>query len=201
LYRTELDLDGPAILHLGEVRDRAHVFLDGDPIGVLSREDHDRAITLPRGRGRLDLIVEDQGRVNYGPRIGEPKGLIGPLHVGATTPATWQTLTIDLNAVPQLWQSTLPSAPGVGPTAYRTAFVLEDPTDLFLRTDAWGKGFAWVNGFCLGRYWRRGPQHTLYIPEPVLRAGSNDLVILELDTLAGPTARFNPTPDLGPTDL
>ncbi|GAB3921075.1 beta-galactosidase [Kribbella albertanoniae] len=201
LYRTQLDLDGPVVLQLDEVRDRAHVFLDGDPIGVLSREDHDRAITLPRGRGRLDLIVEDQGRVNYGSRIGEAKGLIGPLQVGTSTPSAWQTLAIDLDAVPELWRTTLQSTAGVGPTAYRAAFTIEEPTDLFLRTDAWGKGFAWINGFCLGRYWRRGPQHTLYIPGPALRAGTNELVVLELDTLADTTARFTPTAELGPTEL
>ncbi|TDD53298.1 beta-galactosidase [Kribbella antibiotica] len=200
LYRTSLDLEGSPILQLGEVRDRAQVFLDGDPVGVLSRADHDRAITLPRGRGRLDLIVEDQGRVNYGPRIGEPKGLIGPLQVGATTPASWQTLAIDLNAVPELWTATLPTTAGVGPTAYRAAFSLTEATDLFVRTDAWGKGFAWVNGFCLGRYWHRGPQHTLYIPGPVLRAGANELVVLELDTLPDPAVRFSTVPDLGPTE-
>lgn len=78
---------------------------------------------------------------------------------------------------------------------------MEEATDLFLRTDAWGKGFAWVNGFCLGRYWRRGPQHTVYIPGPVLRPGTNELVILELDTPTDLTARFTPTPDLGPVEL
>ncbi len=61
LYRTDLDLDGPAVLEIGEIRDRAHVFLDGDPVGVLTREDHDHAITLPRGRGRLDLIGRRPG--------------------------------------------------------------------------------------------------------------------------------------------
>ncbi|MEU0096464.1 beta-galactosidase family protein [Kribbella sp. NPDC006257] len=201
VYRTDLDLDGPAVLQLAEIRDRALVFLDGDPVGVLNREDHDRAITLPRGRGRLDLVVEDQGRVNYGSRIGEPKGPIGPLLVGGIEPAAWQTLVIDLDTVPQLWQTAKTSAPGVGPIAWRATFSVEEPTDLFLRTDAWGKGLAWINGFCLGRYWRRGPQETLYIPGPVLRPGPNDLVVLELDTLQPPTARLVPSPALGPPEL
>ena len=201
VYRTDLHLDGPAVLELAEIRDRALVFLDGDPVGVLSREDHDRAITLPRGRGRLDLIVEDQGRVNYGSRIGEPKGPIGPLLVGGIEPAAWQTLAIDLDTVPQLWQTTKTSAPGVGPIAWRATFTVEETTDLFLRTDAWGKGLAWINGFCLGRYWRRGPQETLYVPGPVLRPGANELVVLELDTLQETTARFVSSPALGPLEL
>jgi beta-galactosidase len=207
VYRTDLELDGPVVLELAEIRDRALVFLDGDPVGVLSREDHDRAITLPRGRGRLDLIVEDQGRVNYGARIGEPKGPIGPLLLRGSAlpdgvePTSWQTLAIDLDAVPSLWQTATASSPGVGPTAWRADFAVDEPTDLFLRTDAWGKGIAWINGFCLGRYWRRGPQETLYIPGPALRPGPNQLVVLELDTLRTTTARFVPTPSLGPVEL
>src|SRR6266508_4437620 len=71
IYRTELSGDRPGVLTLGEVRDRAAVFLEGAPVGILEREHHERAIALPSGRGRLELVVEDQGRVNYGARIGE----------------------------------------------------------------------------------------------------------------------------------
>ncbi|NEE58665.1 beta-galactosidase, partial [Streptomyces sp. SID8455] len=38
-----------------------------------------------------------------------------------------------------------------------------------LRLPGWTRGFVWVNGFCLGRYWSAGPQETLYVPGPVLR--------------------------------
>ncbi len=93
------------------------------------------------------------------------------------------------------------SSPVPGPTAWHATFSAEGPADHFLRTDAWGKGFAWVNGFCLGRYWHRGPQHTLYIPAPVIVAGDNELVVLELDTMADRTAHFTAAPSLGPTDL
>ena len=89
---------------------------------------------------------------------------------------------------------------GVGPTAWRALFAAEPHVDLFLDTSAWGKGIAWVNGFCLGRYWRRGPQRTLFVPGPVLRPGRNELVVLELDVLADPTARFVAGPSLGPLE-
>ena len=89
---------------------------------------------------------------------------------------------------------------GVGPTAWRALFSAEPHVDLFLDTAAWGKGIAWVNGFCLGRYWRRGPQHTLFVPGPVLRPDRNELVVLELDVLADPTARFVAGPSLGPLE-
>lgn len=58
-----------------------------------------------------------------------------------------------------------------------------------------------MNGFCLGRYWRRGPQETLYVPGPVLRSGPNELVVLELDAMVDPVAHFVAGPSLGPLEL
>ena len=201
LFRTSIDVDGPALLTVGEVRDRATVFLDGDPVGVLDRERHDQAIMLPRGRGRLELVVEDQGRVNYGVRIGEAKGLVGPILLGSEPLTSWSACAIDLDVVPRLWESGGESdGPGIGPIAWRASFEADGSVDHFLHTDAWGKGIAWVNGFCLGRYWRRGPQQTLFVPGPVVRAGGNELVVLELDVIAEPVARFGPALSLGPLE-
>ena len=198
IFRTELRQGGPALLTFGEVRDRVQVFLDGAPVGILERERHERSLMLPHTRGRLELVVEDMGRVNYGPRIGEAKGLIGPVLLGAVELHDWSVCGIDLDQPPRLWQST-PSAVVPGPTAWRATFEAER-SDLFLRTDAWGKGYAWINGFNLGRYWRRGPQQTLYVPGPLLVDGPNELVVLELETLE-PTASFVAEPWLGYTDL
>lgn len=202
VYRTELPGDRPGVLTLGEVRDRAAVFLDGAPVGILEREHSERAIALPRGRGALELVVEDQGRVNYGARIGEHKGLVGPALLDGVPLTDWEVLAIDLDRVPRLWETGPPEGrgAGVGPTAWRVHFSAEPDVDLFLDTAAWGKGIAWVNGFCLGRYWRRGPQRTLFVPGPVLRSGHNELVVLELDVLADPTVRFVAGPSLGPLE-
>ncbi|GAB3264788.1 glycoside hydrolase family 35 protein [Nocardioides dilutus] len=205
VYRTQLSVDGPGVLTLGEVRDRATVHLAGAPVGILEREHHERAIALPRGNGRLDLVVEDQGRVNYGARIGEHKGLAGPALLDGVPVTGWEVLAVDLDRVPHLWDlwdaaRTEGRGSGVGPTAWRATFSAEPAVDHFLDTAAWGKGIAWVNGFCLGRYWRRGPQRTLFVPGPVLRSGANELVVLELDVLADPTARFVAGPCLGPLE-
>ena len=201
VYRVDLDgPEGPAMLTMGEVRDRAAVFLDGDPVGVLEREHHARALVLPRGRGRLDLVVEDQGGVNYGPRIGELKGLIGPVVLGDQELTGWSVCALDLDGVPRLWDRTRERGAGLGPTAWRASFEARGPDDHFLDTAGWGKGIAWINGFCLGRYWRRGPQETLFVPGPVVHEGRNQLVVLELDVMADPTARFVAGPSLGPLE-
>ena len=39
----------------------------------------------------------------------------------------------------------------------------------------WEKGVIFVNGFNLGRYWKKGPQLTYYLPGPLLRTGKNEV--------------------------
>lgn len=56
--------------------------------------------------------------------------------------------------------------------------------DAFLELPGWTRGFVWVNGFNLGRYWSVGPQDALYVPGPVLREGVNDRWVLELQEAA-----------------
>ena len=81
--------------------------------------------------------------------------------------------------------------------ALRGGFTLDAPSDLFLSTDGLGKGYAFVNGFFLGRYWSNGPQRTLYVPGPATRAGDNTVVLLELEGTAETQARFVARPHLG----
>jgi beta-galactosidase len=58
-----------------------------------------------------------------------------------------------------------------------------------------------VNGFLLGRYWSRGPQHTLYVPGGQLRAGENRFTVFEFHALTTPTLSFLARPSLGPTEF
>jgi beta-galactosidase len=57
------------------------------------------------------------------------------------------------------------------------------------------------SGVCLGRYWSRGPQRTLYAPGPVTRKDGNELIILELGATAGGAVEFVSGPDLGNTEV
>jgi beta-galactosidase len=202
-YRTQLDrADAPVVVTVGEVRDRAWVSLDGEPVGVLARESHEGAITLPRGRGELTILVEDEGRVNYGHRLGEAKGLIGPVTVGGAPLRGWDASPVPIDAAAEAVAraESASATPVAGAALHRATFHLEAPTDLALDTHGLGKGVAWVNDSCLGRYWRKGPQRTLFVPGPVTTAGENVLVLLELETLATSTVAFVPDLLLGHTE-
>jgi beta-galactosidase len=211
LYQAAVEATGPAVLTVGEVRDRAQVFLNRLPVGVLARDHHDHALPLysatraSGARGLLELLVEDQGRVDYGPRIGESKGLIGPVLLDGAPVRGWQVMPLPLTDIEPAADAlralpvTLPSGIA-GPAFVRFTFDLESPADLFLSTVGLGKGIAWLNGFCLGRYWSRGPQRTLYTPGPVTRKDGNELIILELGAAAVGEAVFAAEPDLGHTE-
>jgi beta-galactosidase len=199
LVRYTASLPTGGLLVVGEVRDRTWVSVDGVRVGMLSRTRRDRAVAVPAG-GSIELLVEEQGRVNYAERLGEPKGLVGGVTLDGTPIRGWSAEPIDLDrlAAAAAEADTEPAqGPVAGPVVLRAEFTLEQPSDLFLDTAGWGTGFAFLNGFGLGRYGATGPQRTLYVPRPVVRAGGNTLVVVELEAVLDPTASFVPRALLG----
>ncbi|MDV9189912.1 beta-galactosidase [Streptomyces sp. SR27] len=203
LHETDLPTAGPVLLHAERVHDRAQVFVDGQPVGVLERENHEHALafTVPRPGARLSVLVENQGRVNYGPAIRDRKGLLGRTTVNGTAPDVWHSRALPLDDPDAVVHRPHdPARPPVGPSFHRGTFTVDEPADTFLHLDGWTKGLAWINGFPLGRYWSRGPQTSLYVPAPVLRPGANDLTVLELHASATRHVHLRDTPDLGATE-
>lgn len=207
LYRTRIQSSGPAVLDIDEVRDRAQVFLDRQALGTLSRDHHESSLALPSdASGTLEILVEDQGRVNYGPRLGESKGLIGTARINGEALWEWEVLPVSLDDIRPVTaalkaESTYPDAPVSGPVFVYGSFDLPGGGDLFLSTRGWTKGLVWINGFCLGRYWSRGPQATLYVPGPLLRKHGNEITILELQAASSRTVSFVAAHNLGHTDF
>jgi beta-galactosidase len=202
LYEAQLPAAGPVALAFDQIGDRAQVFVDGQPVAVLERERHEHVVsfTVPRAGARLRVLVENQGRVNYGRKLADRKGLIGEVHIDGAPLTGWSSRPLTLD---DLSGVTFQEADGpvVGPCFHRGEFHLDHPADAYLHLAGWTKGVAWVNGFNLGRYWSRGPQGSLYVPGPVLRVGANELVVLELHGTRTPVAALRPVPELGPTEL
>nr|HMN59973.1 beta-galactosidase [Anaerolinea sp.] len=90
-----------------------------------------------------------------------------------------------------------PGLPDHYPAFFRGSFHVDRPADTYLALPGWTKGVAWVNGFNLGRYWKRGPQKTLYIPAPLLEAGANEIVLFELHGASKPEVDLRAEADLG----
>ncbi|MFD6800585.1 beta-galactosidase family protein [Streptomyces cyaneofuscatus] len=191
LVRYRVAVPGPRMpypLTAAGLRDRAVVSVDGVRAGVLTEE----SPTLPEpvaGPAVVELWVESLGRVNYGPRLGEPKGITGGvlherqyLH-GVRARGLRLDAFEEAGAVAGVPFGPVPGVPG-GTGLFRGTFTVggtEGVDHAGLRLPGWTRGFVWVNGSCLGRYWSAGPQETLYVPGPVLSEGVNEVWVLELE--------------------
>lgn len=203
LYRTRIS--GPRErqeLVVQEVRDRAQVFLDGKLQGVLERRREEQTLSfeVPPGGAELSILVENMGRVNYGPYLRDPKGITEGVRHGFQFLYDWTIHCLSLEDLSSLQYSSLPGNGQEEPTFYRGTLLvneIDEIKDTFLRLDGWTKGVAYVNGFNVGRYWNRGPQQTLYVPGPLLRQGKNEIVVFELHGTADSAIRFVDEADLG----
>ncbi|MBW5250116.1 beta-galactosidase [Streptomyces sp. P01-B04] len=201
LVRYRVAVPGPRApyaLGVSGLRDRAVVYVDGVRRGVLSEVDSTLAEPVG-GPADVELWVESLGRVNYGPRLGEPKGITGGvLHERQFLHGVRaRALRLDAFDGPAALEG-VPFVPvdGSGGTGlYRGTFEVADVSGTGhagFELPGWTRGFVWVNGFCLGRYWAAGPQRTLYVPGPVLRDGINEVWVLEVEGAAAPYAELGP---------
>ncbi|XP_003707178.2 beta-galactosidase [Megachile rotundata] len=187
IYETTLPstISDPAILS-AIVRDRALVYVDNYLFGILSRTSEIHSLNInPYGR-KLKLLVENQGRLNFGHGLYDYKG-ISNVTFGDATLGPWRMVGYqldDMSGVSDLETITIENGfLRNGPVVLRGNFsVSGEPMDTYLNTFGWGKGVAFVNGHNLGRYWPvSGPQVTLYVPAPFLKTGENELIVLELE--------------------
>ncbi|XP_012936987.1 beta-galactosidase-1-like protein 2 [Aplysia californica] len=168
-----------------------------------------------KGSQRLDLVVENQGRVSYSPQRldllnQQRKGLSGPVYryiFGLLE--EWQIRFMNFEEE-QYEMITMSSAwmnaeevrnhpeTRQAPALFRGHLEVKDtPVDTFISLEGWKKGVVLVNGFNLGRYWHVGPQKTLYLPGPLLKTGSNEIILFEEEQWGSHVSLVD-SPDLGP---
>ncbi|OAY79034.1 Beta-galactosidase 8 [Ananas comosus] len=181
-----------SVLSIPKVHDRAQVFvacsLDGikNPtyVGVIERWSN-KKLAIPNLKcscnTSLFIMVENMGRINYGPYIYDRKGILSAVTVDGSILQRWKHYPITFDGLGNL--SRLKSM-SEEPAFYEAHFTLDPENeikDTFISFRGWNKGIAFVNNFNIGRFWPlAGPQCTLYVPAPILQHGRNVIVILEL---------------------
>ena len=197
LYLTTIPAPVAGDLVLDELHDYAMIYANGKLLGTLDRRlgQNHLPVDFKKANTRLDILVENSGRVNFGPQIrGERKGITRQVLLAGKPLTGWEIFPL-----PMLDVSGLPfSNPGAcsGACFYRGRLMVDKPGDTFLDTRNFNKGFVWVNGHPLGRIWKIGPQRTLYLPGPWLRQGANDVIVFDLDGAPGRTIGGLATPIL-----
>ena len=184
MYRTTINGGGKQLLKIKDLRDYGIVFINGKRVGALDRRLYQDSLylNLPQGKVRLDILIENMGRINFGPYLlKNKKGITEKVLLGGKEVKGWQMFKLpfdNIRTVPTSAKKTVASA-GV-PQLKKGYFTLTKAADTYLDFSDWGKGVVWVNGHNLGKYWEIGPQQTVYVPVEWLKAGKNEIQVLEL---------------------
>lgn len=181
LYRRHFNQPISGMMRVPGIADFATVYVNGEKVGELNRMTgkDSMQIKVPFN-ATLDILVENMGRINFGTRINaNRKGIIQPITInGHKITGDWQTYGVPMDVMPVMPKMRSPYVKGQ-PTLYFGTFELDKVGDTFLDMEKWGKGIVFVNGVNLGRYWKIGPQQTLYLPGCFLHKGQNTVVVFE----------------------
>jgi|SRR5665648_4323 len=179
LYRKRFTQPVSGTLKIAGLRDYAVIYVNGTKVGELNRvfNQYELPVTIPFS-GMLEILVENMGRINYGAEIiHNTKGIISPVSLNDfEISGNWEMYKMPMNEAPAVKNETVKTD---RPLVYESVFSIEKPADTFLDMSGWGKGIVFVNGHNIGRYWKVGPQQTLYLPGCWLNSGENRVVILE----------------------
>ncbi|WDD92343.1 beta-galactosidase [Burkholderia sp. FERM BP-3421] len=202
LYRRALRGYAGGVLTATDVHDYATVYVDEHYAGGISRAalpadyaqafnlTHHAPLTLSPALATspaptLDILVEGMGRVNYGHAIVDRKGILQSIALQPNGGADaelldWGVHLLPFDAAYVAGLRPVVTNPSRSGLFFKATFNLNAAADTYLDMSAWTKGFVWVNGRHLGRYWKIGPQHRLYCPAPWLRPGLNEVLVFDL---------------------
>ncbi|MEY8444457.1 beta-galactosidase family protein [Lactococcus ileimucosae] len=182
-----------------DASDRVHFYLNQEHQTTQYREEIGEKIEVPivKEANIISVLVENLGRVNYGPRLlsdsqrkGIRSGVMSDLHFIS---GDWkQYLLLD----EKLHQADFNQAfTEKGPSLHKFNLKLDaDYEDTYLDLSDFGKGFVTVNGKNIGRFWDRGPFLSLYLPKAFLKSGDNDIIIFETEDKYSEELRMSDKP-------
>ena len=221
-YSTTLPaISQSSLLTISDAHDYAQVFVNSKFVGKIDRVKNEKSVTLPPvAKGaKLDILVEAMGRINFGRAIKDYKGITGDVTITTTDGQhdltynlkNWKISLIPDNADTLALQASKPyvdlrthldvrdgeKQPGV----FVGTFTVNKVGDTFIDMENFGKGQVFVNGHALGRFWRIGPQQTLYCPGCWLKKGKNEIMVLDVIGTANPTLWGQDRPELDKLQL
>ena len=199
LYRTHISSDSGKI----SIHDYAQTYLDGmrGPGPAYDRRKVAGAFEMTNHwsnsvrTSRLDLLVENSGHINFSKQLRtDRKGIVAYAPPPTDPPEKWEMYPLPMTNPGAM---RFKKADCTGPCFYRGTFKADHRADTFLDTSNLGKGQLWVNGHALGRFWKIGPQKTLYLPGPWLKKGANEVVVFDIDAHSSSTIEGMTKPNLG----
>jgi beta-galactosidase len=182
LYRTTLANAASGLLKIKELRDYATVYLNGKRISVLDRRLKQDSLQLesPTANSILDILVENNGRINYGRYLTDNRqGITDKVTLNGQELLGWKMYQFPFADVTGFKYLPQQNEGELQPALYRGTFSLRTTVDTYLDMKTFGKGFVFLNGHNLGKYWNIGPTQTIYVPAAWLKKGTNEIVIFD----------------------
>ena len=139
--------DKPSTL-IGEFNDFAQVYLNNKYIGKIDRVKNEKSLDLPAmpDSGKLTIVVEGMGRINFGRAIKDYKGIVGNVTITSQSPdgeitlkpTAWTQL-----AIPDDYQNAVKALSGnsMADAELKEAVAKAHP-DAVIKIDPWGESKA-----------------------------------------------------------
>jgi len=192
LYSTRLTGHKSGRLTVIDIHDYATVFLDGKYIGTLDRRLGINSVDLPSTGSEhplLEIFTEAMGRINFAHAMIDRKGITDRVTLNGMTLMNWEVRGFPMS---DGYVESLEPAKGEMPKPgvfFRGTLKLDQTADTFIDMTNFVKGFVWINGHNLGRYWEIGPQTRLYCPASWLKPGENEIIVFDLHKTAPGSVR------------
>lgn len=186
-------------VRLQDVHDRGYIYLDGNFVGIQYRNDKEpmHQVEIPAEGAEMSVLVENMGRVNYGAKLKDAKGITQGIGFGNNFVYHWKNYPLPLTDISSVeFKDGVQSFDGT-PVFLRAELDIDECCDTFIKLPDFKKGIIIVNNRVLSRYWEVGPQKSAYIPAPFLKEGKNEIVVLELEGFGSPVCLLDDEPDLG----
>ena len=180
------------------LHDRALIYGNGKLLGIQERDQQVDEIFIEVKDNevyQLDILVENMGRVNYGPELYDYKGITKSVLLGLQEIHGWEMYSIELKDLSKVQYTS--SQVIDTPALYKGILEVDEVADTFIYLDGFKKGNVFINGFNIGRYFNRGPQKSLYVPAPLLKQGENIVEVFDLHGTNTLTVTFKDVEDLG----
>lgn len=180
LYRTTLKNSAAGLLKIKQLRDYATVFINGKKVNTLDRRLNQDSLLLQNvpQNATLDILMENNGRINYGPFLADNRqGITESVSLNGTELVNWKMYQFPFEDLKR-WNFTGKNSINQ-PALYKGTFDLQETGDTYLDMRSFGKGFVFLNGHNLGKYWQIGPQQTIYVPAVWLKKGKNEVVVFD----------------------
>lgn len=167
------------------VHDYAHVYLNKNYLMTLNRcrkTVQTVEIQCEYQNCTLMVMVEAMGHINFDHQMETDRKGLFDFYGTKGGKYEWTMWKFPIDSSILKWKEDPTEQLDQYPVLMKATLNLSQPADTFLDMSHFGKGYVWVNGHNLGRYWTEaGPQKRLFCPGVWLKSINNEIFVLELN--------------------